>query len=262
MKSINIKSPCQENWSSMTKVEKNRFCQSCQKVVVDFEAMSDEEVIAYLDKQKGQKTCGRFTNIQLDRINQKINSVQPKEAASTSLIKPILAATILAATTSTAALSQESDSKEVNPTEITETEKPKEEKDGAHTKIYGTVKSAETNELLQSITVVIWLEDTIIGISTDKEGKFELSIPSQETAPTSVHFGSTHWKPNYKPLTVILNSWENHEMHVKLEKKEEDETGNFLMGDLQYVPKEGKNKKELPFFKRVWQRVKYSFIRV
>jgi|GEM_PF-2433518 len=251
MKSINIKTPCQEDWASMTIVEKNRFCQSCQKVVVNFEAMSDEEVIAYLDKQKGQKTCGRFTNIQLDRINQKINSVQPKEKASTSLIKPILAATILAATTSTAALSQESNSKEVNPTEVVETEKPKEEKEGTHTKIYGTVKSAETNELLPDVRV--WIEGTMLRTSTDKEGKFELSIPTQEIAPTSIHFGSMYWKNSSVSLIVKLNSWENHEMDVKLERKiYTEEYTEMLLGAIMV-------ERKLPFYKRVWKKIKSLF---
>lgn len=106
MNSINIKNPCHENWEDMTPVEKNRFCQSCKKIVVDFEAMSDEEVIDYLNKRKGQRTCGRFTNIQLNRINQKINAERPKEKESTSLIKSILTAILLVATTSIQMLSQ------------------------------------------------------------------------------------------------------------------------------------------------------------
>ncbi|MFD1757344.1 hypothetical protein ACFSC6_19190 [Rufibacter sediminis] len=43
-----------------------RFCQNCQKTVVDFTAMTDAEVIAWLTKQSGNG-CGRFRDDQLNR---------------------------------------------------------------------------------------------------------------------------------------------------------------------------------------------------
>ena len=50
----------------MNAEERGRFCGSCQKVVVDFTTMSDQEVLSYF-KNSGGKTCGRFRNDQLDR---------------------------------------------------------------------------------------------------------------------------------------------------------------------------------------------------
>jgi hypothetical protein len=62
---ILIPKPCHENWQAMTSVEKGRFCISCQKVVVDFSAMSDKTIIESIGK--ASNLCGRFSNSQLNR---------------------------------------------------------------------------------------------------------------------------------------------------------------------------------------------------
>ncbi len=63
---IGIKSPCSENWDKMeSQQNKNRFCGSCQKSVVDFRSASKGEIVDYLSNQKGQ-VCGRFRTNQLD----------------------------------------------------------------------------------------------------------------------------------------------------------------------------------------------------
>lgn len=64
---INIPSPCSEDWDNMNPAAQGRFCTSCQKTVVDFTAMSDNEVKQYLLRNIGQQTCGRFYQQQLQR---------------------------------------------------------------------------------------------------------------------------------------------------------------------------------------------------
>lgn len=70
---ISIPKPCHENWNDMTPEQQGAFCKVCNKVVVDFSAMSDEEVIAYLEQKKEEKTCGRFRTSQLSPYELKIN---------------------------------------------------------------------------------------------------------------------------------------------------------------------------------------------
>ena len=43
-----------------------RHCSSCEKVITDFSNMSDDELMLYFRHSKG-KTCGRFSNNQLNR---------------------------------------------------------------------------------------------------------------------------------------------------------------------------------------------------
>lgn len=69
---LNIPKPCHENWDQMTPVDKGRFCGSCQKQVVDFTTMSDEQLALFFKKQvlsssKDGSVCGRFMQDQLDR---------------------------------------------------------------------------------------------------------------------------------------------------------------------------------------------------
>jgi hypothetical protein len=59
---ISIPTPCHENLSVMDKTENGKFCLSCQKEVIDFTKMSDEDIILYFEKKKSgeAKVCGTF----------------------------------------------------------------------------------------------------------------------------------------------------------------------------------------------------------
>jgi hypothetical protein len=65
---ISIPKPCFEGWDNMTPNEQGRFCTNCAKTVVDFSVMNDEAVQQYFISNYEQKICGRFKNIQLQRI--------------------------------------------------------------------------------------------------------------------------------------------------------------------------------------------------
>lgn len=62
---ISIPEPCQEGWQNMTPVEKGRFCASCQKTVLDFTHLSDNEIIKLVSKN--DTLCGRINVSQLNR---------------------------------------------------------------------------------------------------------------------------------------------------------------------------------------------------
>ncbi len=64
---LSIPEPCHENWDVMTPVEKGRFCNSCQKQVVDFSRMSDRQVAEFFKKPSTGSVCGRFMTDQLER---------------------------------------------------------------------------------------------------------------------------------------------------------------------------------------------------
>ncbi len=62
-----IPEPCNVPWDGMTPVDsERRHCASCDKVIVDFSKMNDDELMLYFRHSKG-KVCGRFDNRQLDR---------------------------------------------------------------------------------------------------------------------------------------------------------------------------------------------------
>ncbi|MFT3796729.1 carboxypeptidase-like regulatory domain-containing protein [Flavobacterium sp.] len=62
---IHIPKPCHENWSEMTPDAQGRFCQSCQKTVIDFTGLSDRAIFEKINS--GDHLCGRFLASQLDR---------------------------------------------------------------------------------------------------------------------------------------------------------------------------------------------------
>lgn len=64
---LKIPVPCHQNWGDMTPENKGRFCGSCQKIVVDFTQMSDEQVKHYLLDNRNKNTCGRFLASQIGR---------------------------------------------------------------------------------------------------------------------------------------------------------------------------------------------------
>ena len=64
---LQIPDPCHENWAEMTSIERGRFCNSCQKKVVDFTNMSDREIAIFFNKPSTGSVCGRFMQDQLDR---------------------------------------------------------------------------------------------------------------------------------------------------------------------------------------------------
>lgn len=68
---LKIDQPCHADWSKMIPEEQGKFCQSCEKVVVDFSWMSDTQILRTMDEMVNQSVCGRFESDQLHReLNQ------------------------------------------------------------------------------------------------------------------------------------------------------------------------------------------------
>ena len=64
---ISIPQPCTEDWDTMTPKKQGRFCDKCQKCVVDFTSYSDKELLNYFALYGSKNLCGRFDNSQLNR---------------------------------------------------------------------------------------------------------------------------------------------------------------------------------------------------
>lgn len=60
-KDIVIRKPCHESWVEMLPEAGGRFCQLCQKTVVDFSNKTETEFNAIVSARKpGERLCGRF----------------------------------------------------------------------------------------------------------------------------------------------------------------------------------------------------------
>lgn len=65
-----IQTPCHENWEQMRPDRQGKFCESCTKKVIDFSRMPDFSIVQYLEGNKQEQVCGRFTRDQLERTYQ------------------------------------------------------------------------------------------------------------------------------------------------------------------------------------------------
>lgn len=64
---LKIENPCQENWGKMHSNPSGKFCDSCQKNVVDFTNKTPREIATALHDSR-EKSCGRFTANQLEEV--------------------------------------------------------------------------------------------------------------------------------------------------------------------------------------------------
>lgn len=63
---LTIPSPCSENWAKMSAAEQGRFCQSCQKQVVDLTGMDEQQLVLFF-KNSHAGVCGRMRKDQLEK---------------------------------------------------------------------------------------------------------------------------------------------------------------------------------------------------
>jgi hypothetical protein len=57
--------PCSYGWNNMTPADKGKHCAQCDKVVLDFTSMTDEQLLHFLLKHKN--VCGHFNKSQLNK---------------------------------------------------------------------------------------------------------------------------------------------------------------------------------------------------
>jgi len=62
---LSIPTPCHEDWDKMNPVEKGRFCDSCQKKVIDFSNMSDREIATFFKKPSSDSVVVGLCRISL-----------------------------------------------------------------------------------------------------------------------------------------------------------------------------------------------------
>jgi hypothetical protein len=86
---INIPKPCNQNWNSMTPNKNGKFCNSCNKTVVDFTKMENLEIQKYLiENSSKESVCGHFKFNQIETENN-IKYSNLKNRISRIRIKPI-----------------------------------------------------------------------------------------------------------------------------------------------------------------------------
>jgi len=236
---IEIPEPCQENWSEMEIVSLGRHCMVCEKKVVDFRRMPDQQVIDILH-QSNYKTCGRFTENQLlNGFEKKKENFLPfKLKAAASAILLFFSDKALAVNspkTTSIEINSKFNSKEVYSFAKQTRHSPA---DSNRRYLKGVVLDSVTGEGLPGVNIFL-VEDSKRTL-TDIDGKFVLELPE------SIH-------DNFMILvSSYSNGWVDYEIHIS--KKDNIENYQILLpSDMSDVPMIGII---VPAKKKWWQRKK------
>lgn len=64
---ITFPKPCHEDWGNMISADKGRFCNSCQKNVIDLSMYTDKKLHEFLIEHRNDNICARLKGSQLGR---------------------------------------------------------------------------------------------------------------------------------------------------------------------------------------------------
>jgi len=174
---ISILKPCSEDWDKMTPEGNGRFCNQCNKTIIDFSTFTDKELLDYFTTAK-QKICGVYNPTQLNRI---ISAPQPSD---TSIFKKALFGTALAAGV-TASTQSQAQTQPDNTTQTTHTTKKTYHMMGEVVatkpdKISGIVKDSKTGKPIYYVTMDLEVEGEVLNITfTDSAGHYTYNLSAR-----------------------------------------------------------------------------------
>jgi hypothetical protein len=172
---IKIDTPCHENWDKMQEEEKGKFCLSCQKVVVDFSRMTNEEIINYFEQNAGKKTCGRIA------IHQHNTPISNYRKVITPWFNRYVAGFLMAigfynpakAQTNTGPIENHMMKGEIAVNPVRQTNKK--------FMINGRVLDMSSTKPIKS--AIVRINGSDIKVTTDKNGSYSINIPVRYQTP-------------------------------------------------------------------------------
>jgi hypothetical protein len=229
IKTINIPEPCHQQWQQMGAVNNGRYCNTCSKTVVDFTAMNNDEVIAYLSTTNN--VCGNFSQHQLMQIN---NALNVESAKSFSWKRLVAAASVAGLFNSTPAIA-----KPVHKVEQTQpTDKKYLSKNTpADTTTMIIVRGKVVDGKDPIPGVFIKVKGTTIKAETNIEGYFTINVPV--TSPV-VEFSFI----GYQTTEYLVKDIQNRNIVMKLSPS--------ILGDIFVV-------KRVSWTGRAWHKIKNLF---
>lgn len=217
---VNIPNPCTENWDLMTKTEQGKHCASCNKVVIDFSGMSDEQIVKILLEQKGKKVCGNFYNTQLKKP---MLYVKQRSFPKWPAIAAMLVAGIFQLSVGTLNAQRQNEQK-VYSRELAIEKNPQKK---------SQIKTEPASDSLITYTISVFDEKTkekLVGISvdidsvgtftTDGNGQVKLSLELNKV-PKMVRIQFSSWNYEVKDLSFAKSRlMKSKNMHIYLKESE------------------------------------------
>ena len=167
---IKIINPCNQDWQSMKTIGGNKFCNKCQKEVIDFTGYSKSEIIKKINGHK--EVCGKLNPAQLE---DKIVSKYPSNQYFSKFAFFLGLSSIIGLTEPTAARSIKPTIEQTDETQWKSVMPQKIAKDSI------TIKGKITDsDGLPIPGTNIILKNSKIGTQSNLEGEFNLKIPSEK----------------------------------------------------------------------------------
>lgn len=217
----------------MTKADNGYHCQSCDKVVIDFEGMSTREILAFFRKRGSElRLSGKFGSRQLESLNAEL---QAKKKSNILFI--LLLVTGLALTSCNShRYVQATNNNHWNAAIIIE--KTISDTTGLDyaTDINGVIVDSY-GDPLEFVNVLIG-PDT--GVISGKDGKFHLQSEQLFFESTMVTFSYV----GYMPVSIPVSDINHRNVKVSLHE-------GYFLGEIVL--------RHEPFYKRAWHGVKSVF---
>jgi 5-hydroxyisourate hydrolase-like protein (transthyretin family) len=187
-----IPQPCPQSWAAMTPTADGRHCAVCQTEVVDFTAMSDAEILAYLARQGSRPVCGRTHLAQLTPVPQ--------------WRRWLLAALALLGWQAQPAAAGPPDPTPLPRLEAESGAKPP--KPGAQVIVRGQVFDDQNGQPAGGVRVLI--KDTTYGTKTDEQGRFELVMAAGweplKSGKLTLHFEGSPFDFQQQDRTLAIRN--------------------------------------------------------
>lgn len=165
----------------MAPAEAGRFCAHCQKTVVDFSGLTDQQIADVLTQRTGS-ACGRFRQSQL---NRSLYVTTPRAQSSRTILGVVAAGLLGYQTTQAEAIPTVAAPADVqiNPENSVSTLAYTDAPVSADSLrvITGRVIDQANVSLLG---VGVYVKGTSVSVNTDAEGYFRLRIPAEDKAVT------------------------------------------------------------------------------
>jgi hypothetical protein len=181
---LTIPKPCHQDFDTMPRTSQGMHCGLCERDIIDFTSMSDDDFRIFLLDTNFKLTCGVFRNDQLDKP---IFIEKPTPVFSFTFLRKIAAAVFLLPLSLQQVFAQKKHS----------TYQVVNEKSYVPIVVEGKVVYQATNFPMSNIDVSLLGQHTI----TNEEGKFRFEVPASninETVLIHTKIGNGLYAEDYK----------------------------------------------------------------
>jgi hypothetical protein len=240
---ISVLNPCNQLWDKMDLSQNGRYCNLCEKEVIDFSAMNITELETWFSSSK-EKVCGQFHPSQLNA--DKLSSKNSWKIASTKIL---IASCLTLVTGLKANATLKNDEKiayyqQKNGTAQIEIQNLEVLRIDSVIFIKGKITSS--NDKLPLVGIKIQHKGSEKNVFSDRKGNFLLEIPATTNQKIILIFSHLEFEPKeievndnqINPVKIVAYKMESHRL--------------ILGGAVAFVTR-------LPWYKRVWNYVKRQF---